>query len=83
MVALWLENEANWDTWSHLPAITVTVQMFVGDLEDPEHRNERAAKLMRYASVRRLEGLDHLDAFIRSDLVVPVAMEFLARVTAR
>jgi pimeloyl-ACP methyl ester carboxylesterase len=83
MVALWLDNEANWDTWSHLPAITVTVQMFVGDLEDPEHRNERAAKLMRYASVRRLEGLDHLDAFIRSDLVVPVAMEFLARVTAR
>jgi pimeloyl-ACP methyl ester carboxylesterase len=79
MVALWLDCEAEWDTWSHLSSVTVPVQMFVGDLEDPEHLNDRAAEQMRYASVRRLDGLDHLDAFIRSDLVMPEAMAFLAQ----
>jgi pimeloyl-ACP methyl ester carboxylesterase len=81
MVALWLDSEAEWDTWSHLSSVVVPVQMFVGDLEDPEHFNDRAAELMGYASVRRLEGLDHLDAFIRSDLVMPEALAFLARVS--
>lgn len=80
MVALWLDGEAAWNTWSHLPSVVVPVQMFVGELEDPEHYNDRAAERMPNASVRRLEGLDHLDAFIRSDLVIPFAMAFLARV---
>jgi len=80
MLALWLDCEAEWDTWSLLSSVTVPVQMFVGDLEDPDHLNEKAAELMRYASVSRLEGLDHLDAFIRSDLVMPEATAFLARV---
>jgi pimeloyl-ACP methyl ester carboxylesterase len=80
MAALWLDGEADWDMWSHLPAITVPVQFFVGDLEDPGHLTDRAAEQMPYASVKRLEGVDHLGAFIRSDLAVPAALEFLARV---
>lgn len=83
MLALWLDGEAEWDLWSHLASITVPVQMFVGDLEDPEHLNDRAAELMPNAAVRRLEGLDHLGAFIRSDLVISTAMEFLSRVSTR
>ena len=83
MVALWLEGEGDWDLWSHVPSVTVPVQMFVGDLEDPEHLNDRAADLMRDAKVLRLEGVDHLGAFVRSDLVIPTALEFLARVAAR
>jgi pimeloyl-ACP methyl ester carboxylesterase len=83
MVALWLDGEAEWDTWSHLSSVTVPVQMFVGDLEDPEHLNDRAAEQMRNARVMRLEGLDHLDAFIRSDLVLPQAMAFLAQVSGQ
>lgn len=83
MVALWLEGEGEWDMWSHLPAVTIPVQMVVGDLEDPEHLNDQAARLMRDARVLRLEGLDHLGAFVRSDLVIPTAIEFLARVSAR
>lgn len=83
MVALWLDSEAEWDIWSHLSSVVVPVQMFVGDLEDPEHLNDRAAEQMHYASVTRLEGLDHLDAFIRSDLVIPEAMAFLMRVSGR
>ena len=82
MVALWLEGEAEWDMWSQLASISVPVQMFVGDREDPEHLNDRAAELMRDARVLRLDGLDHLGAFIRSDLVVPAALEFLARICA-
>jgi pimeloyl-ACP methyl ester carboxylesterase len=81
MLALWLEGKGDWDMWSHLPSVAVPVQMFVGDLEDPEHLNDRAAKLMPEAEVLRLDGLDHLDAFIRSNLVLPTAMEFLARVS--
>lgn len=80
MVALWLEGEGDWDMWSHLASVAVPVQMFVGDLEDPGHLNDRAAQLMRDAKVLRLEGLDHLGAFIRSELVIPTALEFLARV---
>jgi hypothetical protein len=57
--------------------------MFVGELEDPEHLNDRAAEQMRNARVMRLEGLDHLDAFIRSDLVLPQAMAFLAQVSGQ
>jgi pimeloyl-ACP methyl ester carboxylesterase len=77
MVALWLDGEAEWDTWSHLSSVTVPVQMFVGDLEDPQHLTDLSAERMRQCSVMRLEGLDHLDAFIRSDLVIPRAMAFL------
>ena len=83
MVALWLEGEADWDMWSRLASVTVPVQMFVGDLEDPDHLNDRAAELMPDAKVMRLEGVDHLGAFIRSDLVIPTAMEFLARIAAQ
>jgi len=83
MLALWLEGEADWDMWSHLASITVPIQMFVGDLEDPEHLNDRAAELMRDARVLRLDGVDHLGAFIRSDLVIPTAMDFLARVSVQ
>ena len=80
MVALWLDGEAGWDAWSHLSAVTVPVQMFVGDLEDPDHFNDRVGERMGHCSVMRLEGLDHLDAFIRSDLVIPRAMAFLRQV---
>ena len=83
MVALWLEGEGDWDMWSHLGSVTIPVQMFVGDLEDPEHLNDRAADMMRHAKVLRLGGVDHLGAFIRSDLVLKPAMEFLARVSVR
>lgn len=83
MAALWLEREAEWDLWSHLASVAVPVQMFVGDLEDPEHLNDRAAELMPNAAIRRLAGLDHVGAFIRSDLVLPTAMEFLSRVSDR
>jgi pimeloyl-ACP methyl ester carboxylesterase len=78
MLALWWEANAGWDPWVHLPQIKVPTLMFVGELEDPEHWNSRAAHLAPDATVIRLPGLDHLEAYVRSDLVVPAAMEFLS-----
>ena len=79
MVALWLEAYGDWDPWALLPQIVTPILMFVGQLEDPEEWNSRAAKLAPNARVVRMTGLDHLEAYIRSDLVLPVAKEFLSR----
>jgi len=79
MVALWLEAYGDWDPWARLPQIATPILMFVGQLEDPEEWNSRAAKLAPNARVVRMTGLDHLEAYIRSDLVLPVAKEFLSR----
>ena len=79
MVALWLEAYGNWDPWVRLPQLTTPILMFVGELEDPEDWNSRSAKLALDARVVRLAGLDHLAAFIHSDLVLPAAKEFLSR----
>jgi pimeloyl-ACP methyl ester carboxylesterase len=78
MLALWLEAYAGWNPWERLPQIAIPILMFVGELEDPEQWNSRAAELAQNARVVRLAGLDHLGAYIRADLVVPVAKEFLA-----
>jgi pimeloyl-ACP methyl ester carboxylesterase len=79
MLALWYDAYGLWDTWALLPQITAPVLMFVGDLEDPEHGTERGAERIRQAQVIRLPAEDHITAFERSELVLPVAIEFLAR----
>ncbi len=77
MLALWFEAYADWNPWDRLSQMAIPILMFVGELEDPEHWNSRAAELAPNARLVRLAGLDHLGAYIRSDLVVPVAKEFL------
>lgn len=81
MLALWYVAYGLWDTWALLPQITAPVLMFVGDLEDPEHGTEKGAQRIGRAQVIRLPGEDHITAFERSDLVLPVAIEFLAGLT--
>ena|ERR1700693_1324421 len=78
MLSLWFEAYGGWDPWTLLPRISAPILMFVGELEDPDDWNSRAAQLAGNARVVRLPGLDHLQAFIRSDLVVPEALEFLS-----
>ena len=78
MLALWSDAYGLWDTWALLPGITAPVLMFVGDLEDPEHGTERGAQRIGNAQVVRLPGQDHITVYERSDLVLPVAIEFLA-----
>jgi pimeloyl-ACP methyl ester carboxylesterase len=79
MLALWHEAYGLWDTWALLPQITAPVLMFVGDLEDPEHGTEKGAERIRNAQVIRLPNEDHIAVYERSELVLPAAMEFLAR----
>lgn len=81
MIALWYEAYGLWDTWALLPQISAPVLMFVGDLEDPEHGTERGAQRIRRAEVVRLPGEDHITAYERSGLVLPLAIEFLAGLT--
>jgi pimeloyl-ACP methyl ester carboxylesterase len=78
MLALWFEAYADWNPWELLPEIAIPILMFVGELEDPEDWNSRAAELAPNARVVRLAALDHLGAYVRCDLVVPIAKEFLA-----
>jgi pimeloyl-ACP methyl ester carboxylesterase len=78
MLSLWFEAYGAWDPWTLLPRISAPILMFVGELEDPEDWNSRAAKLAPKARVEWLAGLDHLEAFIRSDLVLPAAIDFLS-----
>ena len=79
MVALWCDAYGLWDTWALLPQITAPVLMFVGDLEDPDHGTEIAASRIGDAEVIRLPDKDHITAYERSDLVLPAAIDFLAR----
>lgn len=79
MLALWYEAYGLWDTWALLPQITAPVLMFVGDLEDAEHGTERGAQRIQRAQVVRLPGKDHITTYERSDLVLPLATEFLAQ----
>jgi pimeloyl-ACP methyl ester carboxylesterase len=81
MLALWYDAYGLWDTWALLPQITAPVLMFVGDLEDPEHGTERGAQRIGRAQVVRLPGQDHITAYERSELVLPLAIEFLAGLT--
>lgn len=81
MIALWYDAYGLWDTWALLPQITAPVLMFVGDLEDPEHGTERGAQRIGRAKVVRLPGEDHITAYERSGLVLPIAIEFLAGLT--
>jgi len=77
MLALWFEAYTDWNPWERLSQMALPILMFVGELEDPEHWNSRAAELAPNARVVRLDGLEHLGAYIRVDSVVPVAKEFL------
>ena len=80
MLALWMEANWDWDLWARLPLVSAPVLMVVGEREDPENWNSRAARLMPEARVIRLAGLGHLAAYVQSELVLPYAIEFLAEV---
>jgi pimeloyl-ACP methyl ester carboxylesterase len=62
-------------------AIGIPALLYAGTRDEPE-RVERAARLMPDAAFVALEGLDHAQAFERSDLVLPHVLEFFARARA-
>jgi pimeloyl-ACP methyl ester carboxylesterase len=68
-----------WDDWEALPRVTAPTLFLTGELEDPDDATAGAAARMPNGSRVRLAGLGHINAFLRSDLALPHAMEFLGR----
>ncbi len=61
--------------------IRVPTLLYAGTPDDPEPKEE-AARLLPQASFVTFDGLDHAGGFGRSDLILPHALAFLARVEA-
>ena len=68
-------------TDAEVASIMVPTLLYVGTQDNP-HLVERAARLMPTATVVTIDGLDHEQGFLRSDLVVPHVRSFLERVDA-
>lgn len=72
-------TDAGWDEWEALPRVKAATLFLAGELEDPDEGTAAAAARMPNGSRVRLAGLGHINAFLRSDLALPHAMEFLGR----
>ena len=67
----------NWSPWEALPGIDVRTLMIVGELEDPDDLMGQAAALMPAATRVRIPRREHINAFLASDLALPIVREFL------
>jgi pimeloyl-ACP methyl ester carboxylesterase len=75
-------TDSGWDGWDALPRVKAPTLFLAGELEDPDDGTAAAAARMPNGRRVRLAGLGHINAFLRSDLAVPHAMEFLGRQAA-
>jgi pimeloyl-ACP methyl ester carboxylesterase len=62
-----------------LPAIETPVMLLVGTKEPFAEHARAAANLLPRGMFVPLEGLDHVQTFFRSDLILPLVREFFAR----
>jgi pimeloyl-ACP methyl ester carboxylesterase len=65
-----------------LSSITAPTLIYYGTADYPDRLPDRVAVAMPDASIVALEGLDHAQAFRRSDLVLPHVRPFLDRAAA-
>jgi pimeloyl-ACP methyl ester carboxylesterase len=83
MFSLEVLGAAEWQgPWTVLPSIDAPVLMLVGELEDPQRNNPRAAACLRDARCVTFAGLGHVGAYRRSDLALAHAVPFLEAVSA-
>jgi pimeloyl-ACP methyl ester carboxylesterase len=68
----------NWSEWDGLPQVSAPTLLIAGELEDPEDETGKAASLMPHGTRLRVHGQGHINAFIKSPLVLPRATAFLA-----
>jgi pimeloyl-ACP methyl ester carboxylesterase len=68
----------NWSAWDALPKIKVPTLLIAGELEDPDDVDAQAAAVMPAASSVRVPERQHINAFLYSEFVVPLVMDFLA-----
>ena len=77
----WLRSLPAWDwyPWRALPQIVCPTLFVVGEREDPYDIMAEAATLVPTGERLRVADQGHINAFLRSDLVLPSVLEFLAR----
>ena len=68
----------SWSEWESLPHVVAPTLLVAGELEDPEDETGQAAALMPNATRLRVAGQGHINAFIKSPLVLPRVRAFLA-----
>jgi pimeloyl-ACP methyl ester carboxylesterase len=68
----------NWDEWDALPHVAAPTLFLTGDLEDPDDETSEAAALMPNATRFRIPGQGHINAFLKSSVVLPQVTAFLA-----
>jgi pimeloyl-ACP methyl ester carboxylesterase len=68
----------NWSGWESLPHVAAPTLFVVGELEDPEDETGTGAALMPNGTRLRVAGQGHINAFIKSSLVLPGVTAFLA-----
>ena len=68
----------NWSVWDALPKIKVPTLLIAGELEDPDDLDAKAASVMPSASRVRVPDREHINAFLYSEFVVPLVLDFLA-----
>lgn len=73
--------ESNGSQVADLPAIETPVMVLVGTEEPFAEQAREAATLLPRGLFIPLQGLDHVQTFFRSDLVLTHVREFLARAT--
>jgi len=69
----------NWRAWESLPHVVAPTLFVVGELEDPDDTTGKAAALMPNGTRLRVSGQGHINAFIRSSVVLPEVIAFLAK----
>ena len=65
---------------AYLGTIQLPTLIYCGDQDPPYESARQAADAMKNATFVSLTGLNHIDAFLESDLVVRHARDFLAGV---
>jgi pimeloyl-ACP methyl ester carboxylesterase len=82
MFALEVLGAAEWQgPWTLLPRIKTPVLMLVGELEDPEGDNPRAASILPNARCVTFAAVGHVGVFLRSELALAQAVPFLQAVS--
>jgi pimeloyl-ACP methyl ester carboxylesterase len=81
MFALEVLGAAEWQgPWSVLPRIEAPVLMLVGELEDTDGDNPRAASVLPNGRCVTFPGIGHVGAYVRSDLALAEAIPFLSAI---
>lgn len=68
----------NWDEWEAFPHIVAPTLFLTGELEDLDDETAEAAALMPNGTRFRVPGQAHINAFLKSHVVLPHVTAFLA-----